>query len=459
MNEWLLLVVGLLLTVGTGIFVASEFALVNLDRAVLETRKQRGEKGMSAVIEALKRTSTHLSSAQLGITLTTLLTGYTMEPALTRLLTGPLIGAGLPGEFARPASTVVAVTVATLLSMIVGELIPKNLALALPELTARLVAPIQITFTAIFGPSVRLLNGFSNMVVRALGVEPKEELSSARTVDELSSLVMHSAEEGSLDPRAATLLTRTLDFSEYTAGDVMTPRTRLSTLTGDKTASDVIALARDTGHSRFPVTGSNVDDIVGVVHVKRALGVPRGLRHETLVADLRQEVLMAPDTLPLSALLGQLRDLSLQMALVLDEYGGTAGVVTLEDLIEELIGEVADEHDRRELGVRQAADDSWTLPGMLRLDEVAERVGLVIDEDEDYDTIGGYIMAELGKVPERGDSVSMPTGTLTVLRMDGLRVDRVRFVPTDDARKAEAEPELDDRAATEGPEDGSNAGG
>src|SRR5680860_1318304 len=141
MNEWIMLGFGLLLTVGTGIFVASEFALVNLDRAVLETRKQRGEKGMSAVIEALKRTSTHLSSAQLGITLTTLLTGYTMEPALTRLLTGPLIGAGLPGEFARPASTVVAVTVATLLSMIVGELIPKNLALALPELTARLVAP------------------------------------------------------------------------------------------------------------------------------------------------------------------------------------------------------------------------------------------------------------------------------------------------------------------------------
>lgn len=434
MSDWLLFAVGLLLTVGTGIFVASEFALVNLDRAVLDARRERGERGLNAVIAALKRTSTHLSSAQLGITLTTLLTGYTMEPALTRLLSGPLIAAGLPADLVRPASTIVAVSVATLLSMIVGELIPKNLALALPELTAKLVAPLQIGFTTIFGPTVRLLNGFSNMVVRSFGVEPKEELSSARTVDELSSLVMHSAQEGSLDPRAATLLTRTLDFSEYTAGDAMTPRTRLATITGEKSATDVIALARDTGHSRFPVIGANVDDIVGVVHVKRALGVPRDVRPQTAVADLCQEVIVVPDTLALSALLGRLRDRSLQMAVVLDEYGGTAGVVTLEDLVEELIGEVADEHDRREPGVRQAADDSWTLPGMLRLDEVEERIGLAIDEDEDYDTIGGFVMAELGKVPERGDTVTLPAGTLSVIRMDGMRVDRLRFVPLADTR-------------------------
>src|SRR5690606_31682584 len=234
-SDWLLLLAGLLLSIGTGVFVASEFALVNLDRAVLESRQRAGERGLASVLSALKRTSTHLSSAQLGITLTTLLTGYTMEPALTRVLSGPLTVAGLPADVVRPVATIVAVTIATLLSMIVGELVPKNLALALPERTAKLVAPLQIAFTTIFGPTVRLLNGFSNMVVRALGVEPKEELSSARTVDELSSLVMHSAEEGSLDPRAASLLTRTLDFSEYSAGDVMTPRTRLNTVTGEKT--------------------------------------------------------------------------------------------------------------------------------------------------------------------------------------------------------------------------------
>ncbi len=439
MVDWLLLAAGLLLTLGTGIFVASEFALVNLDRAELEVRQQRGERGLGPLISALKRTATHLSSAQLGITLTTLLTGYTMEPALSRMLFGPLTGLGIPGDVVRPAATVIGVTFATLLSMIIGELVPKNLALALPEVTGRLVAPAQIAFTTVFGPFVRGLNGFSNAVVRMFGIEPKEELSSARSVDELSSLVRHSALEGSLDSQAATLLTKALDFSEYTAGDVMTPRTKLVCLTKSQTAQDIVALARDTGHSRFPVVGANIDDIIGIVHVKRALALPRDARPSTLVSDLSQDVLNVPDTLALDALLGQLRGLSLQMAVVLDEYGGTAGVVTLEDLVEELIGEVADEHDRREPGVRQAPDDSWSLPGMLRLDEVEERVGLDIPEDEDYDTIGGFVMAELGKVPARGDTVTLPSGSLIVIGMDGLRVDRLRFVPSPPATAGDEE--------------------
>lgn len=428
MSDWLLFGLGLLLTVGTGLFVASEFALVNLDRSLLSARSERGENGLGAVIAALRHTSTHLSSAQLGITLTTLLTGYTMEPAVSRLLSGPLEAVGLPGDVRRLVATVLAVALATLLSMIFGELVPKNMALALPEVTAKIVAPFQIGFTTVFGPVVRLLNGFSNTVVRAFGVEPREELSSARTVEELASLVQHSASEGSLDPRAATLLTRTLDFAEYTAGDVMTPRTRMTALPSTATAADVVALSRDTGHSRFPITGTGVDDIIGVVHVKSALGVQREERTRTRVSELMREPSYVPDTQTVDVLLGELRG-SGQLAVVLDEYGGTAGVVTLEDLVEELIGEVADEHDRPDVGVRQWPDDSWTLPGMLRLDEVEERVGLHVPEDEDYDTLGGFVMAELEKVPERGDVVAVPGGQLVVVRMDGLRVDRLRFVP------------------------------
>ncbi len=428
MSDWLLFGLGILLTLGTGLFVASEFALVNLDRSLLSARHERGEKGLGAVISALRRTSTHLSSAQLGITLTTLLTGYTMEPAVSRLLAGPLAAVGVPGDAVRPVATVLAIALATLLSMIFGELVPKNMALALPEATARFVAPFQIAFTTVFGPVVRGLNGFSNAVVRAFGVEPREELSSARTVEELASLVQHSAREGSLDPRAASLLTRTLDFAEYTAGDVMTPRTRMTALPATATAADVVALSRDTGHSRFPITGAGVDDVVGVVHVKSALGVERAARRSTPVSELMREPRYVPDTQTVDVLLGELRG-SGQLAVVLDEYGGTAGVVTLEDLVEELIGDVADEHDRPDVGVRQWPDDSWTLPGMLRLDEIDDEVGLVIPEDEDYDTIGGFVMAELEKVPERGDVVEVPAGQLYVVRMDGLRVDRLRFVP------------------------------
>ncbi len=438
MSDWLLFGIGLLLTVGTGLFVASEFALVNLDRSLLSARHERGEKGLGAVISALRHTSTHLSSAQLGITLTTLLTGYTMEPAVSRLLAGPLQAIGLASDLVRPVATVIAISVATLLSMIFGELVPKNLALALPELTAKLVAPFQIAFTTVFGPIVRGLNGFSNSVVRAFGVEPQEELSSARTVEELASLVQHSASEGSLDPRAATLLTRTLDFAEYTAGDVMTPRTRMSALPASSTAADVVTLSRDTGHSRFPITGSGIDDVIGVVHVKGALAVPREARATTPVSELMREANYVPDTQTVDVLLGELRG-SGQLAVVLDEYGGTAGVVTLEDLVEELVGDVADEHDRPDVGVRQWPDDSWTLPGMLRLDEIEERVGLFIPEDEDYDTLGGFVMAELERVPERGDVVAVPAGQLYVVRMDGLRVDRLRFVPAPRRTEGEAE--------------------
>lgn len=440
MSDWLLFGIGLLLTVGTGLFVASEFALVNLDRSLLSARHERGEKGLGAVISALRHTSTHLSSAQLGITLTTLLTGYTMEPAVSRLLSGPLQAIGLASDLVRPVATVIAISVATLLSMIFGELVPKNLALALPELTAKLVAPFQIAFTTVFGPIVRGLNGFSNSVVRAFGVEPQEELSSARTVEELASLVQHSASEGSLDPRAATLLTRTLDFAEHTAGDVMTPRTRMSALPASSTAADVVTLSRDTGHSRFPITGSGIDDVIGVVHVKGALAVPREARATTPVSELMREANYVPDTQTVDVLLGELRG-SGQLAVVLDEYGGTAGVVTLEDLVEELVGDVADEHDRPDVGVRQWPDDSWTLPGMLRLDEIEERVGLFIPEDEDYDTLGGFVMAELERVPERGDVVAVPAGQLYVVRMDGLRVDRLRFVPAPRRTEGEAEEE------------------
>lgn len=429
MTDWLLLGLGLLLIFGTGLFVASEFALVNLDRADLEAREARGERGLRAAIAALKRTSTHLSSAQLGITLTTLLTGYTMEPALSRMLSPLFDAVGLTPDLARPLATVIGVTIATLLSMIVGELIPKNLAITLPRQTARLVSPFQIAFTAVFLPFVRVLNDFSNMVVRLFGIEPREELSAARTVDELSSLVRHSAKGGSLDEQAATLLTKVLDFSGYAASDVMTPRTRLDLLTSEATAQDVVTLARSSGRSRFPVVGEGVDDVVGVVHVKRALGVPRDQRSRVPVLELAREAEFVPGTMHLADLLALLRSGGQQIAVVLDEYGGTAGVVTLEDLVEELVGEVADEHDRFEPDVEQAADGSWSLPGVLRLDEVEERIGLAFPEDENYDTIGGLVMNELGRVPAPGDSVRVPGGVLIVRRMEGMRVDRLRFEP------------------------------
>ena len=429
MSEWLLLAIGLLLTVGTGLFVASEFSLVNLDRSDLEVRQSKGERGLGMTIGALKRTSTHLSSAQLGITLTTLLTGYTLEPAFSVFLTPALTAIGLPEVAIPTTATIVAVFVATLLSMIIGELVPKNFALALPLQTAKLVIPFQVGFTMVFRPAVALLNNTANTIIRSFGIEPKEELSGARTAEELSSLVRRSAQEGSLETDTATLLARTLVFSDHTAQDVMTPRPRVKSVERTDTAFDVIELARTTGLSRFPVTDDGIDDVVGIVHVKQAVAVPREKRHDVPVSALQSDALRVPETMKLDSLLGELRGRGYQMAVVLDEYGGTAGVATLEDLVEELVGEVSDEHDRTKADVVRSRD--WfTFPGILRPDELLERTGVVVPEEGPYETVAGWLMSELGRLPEIGDSVEIADGVFRIERLDGRRIDRVRYTPT-----------------------------
>jgi len=424
--DWLLFTIGVVLTIGTGFFVASEFSLVSLGRAELEARRERGERGLGWIIGALRQTSTHLSSAQLGITLTTLLAGFTLEPALSSWF-GPLLtGWGLAESAVRPIASVIALVIATMLSMIFGELIPKNLALSLALPTARVVVPFQVVFTAVFRPVVWVLNATAGAILRLFRIEQKEELSSARTAEELVSLVRRSASEGGLEKDTATLLTRTLRFGDHTAADVMTPRPRLETIDRADTAEDVIALARRTGYSRFPVEDGSPDEIVGVVHVKQAVSVPRERRREVPVAAIATSAHRVPETMRLDRLLGQLRAEGYQMAVVVDEYGGTAGVATLEDLVEELVGEVSDEHDRTRAGVVRSRGDIL-FPGMLRPDEALERVGVTIPEDGPYETVGGWIMAELGRIPVVGDEVATSQGVFRVVRLDGRRIDRVRF--------------------------------
>lgn len=434
-----MLAVGVVLILGTGIFVASEFSLVNLDRADLESRRERGESGLNPTISALRHTSTHLSSAQLGITLTTLLTGYTMEPALSHLL-APLLSSWLPDAAVAAISTIIGMAIATIASMILGELVPKNFALALPLHTAKIVAPLQIAFTTVFRPAVAALNGSANGILRAVGIEPQEELSGARSAEELSSLVRRSATAGVLEEDTATLLDRSLTFTRLSAGDVMTPRPRMHAIGVGDSADDIIVLARETGHSRFPVYDDDLDDVVGIVHLKAAVAVPRERRAEVPAGALQSDALRVPETVKLDQLLAELRTRGYQMAVVVDEYGGTAGVVTLEDLVEEIVGEVSDEHDRRRAGVVRHSG-SVTFPGQLRPDEARERVGIVVPESDDYDTVGGYIMSALERVPSVGDAVRVEHGSLEVVRMDSRRVDRVRYTPDPVPAAAESEDE------------------
>jgi CBS domain containing-hemolysin-like protein len=323
-------------------------------------------------------------------------------------------------------AAVVALVLVNGFSMVVGELIPKNFALAVPLATARAIAPLQRGFTSALRPVIGVLNGSANALLRRVGVEPREELSGARSPQELAALVRRSAEVGTLDESTATLLTNSIDFGELTAVDVMTDRQRMVVVRRDDSAADVVALARRTGHSRFPVIGASSDEIDGLVHLRQAVAVPYERRGDVPAAALMVEAPRVPETVHLGPLLVELRAQGLQMAVVVDEYGGTSGVVTLEDVVEELVGEVADEHDRRRSSVARTDDGSWLLPGVLRPDELAEVTGLRVPDDGPYETLGGLLMARLGRIPVQGDEIDEDGVRIAVDRMAGRRVERVR---------------------------------
>jgi CBS domain containing-hemolysin-like protein len=314
--------------------------------------------------------------------------------------------------------------------MIFGELVPKNFALAVPLATAKLVAPLQIAFTWLFKPVVLLLNGTANGLIRAMGIEPKEELSGARSAEELSFLIRRSALEGSLDHDEAAMLHRTLTFSERDAESVMTPRVRMRTLAHTVSAADVVAEAERTGHSRFPIVGRDADNIVGIVHVKSAYGVSFEERASTPATDIMTTPLLVPETAGVGSLLGTLRGRGYQIAVVVDEHGGTAGIVTLEDLVEELVGDLRDEHDTAQNRVH-IGDRSVMLAASLRPDELWELAAVRVPESDDYETVAGYVLETLGRIPAVGDEAETPHGRLRVERMVGPRIDRLRYLPGD----------------------------
>jgi CBS domain containing-hemolysin-like protein len=436
-TEWLLLALSLLLILACGLFVAAEFSFVTVDRSQVDQAAAAGDARAAGVQQALRSLSTQLSGAQVGITVTNLAIGFLAEPAIARLIDDPLEAAGVPAGAVRPVAIGIALVVSTVLTMLFGELVPKNYAIARPMATARATQGFQRGFTAVNRGVIRLLNGSANALVRRLGIEPQEELRSARSSTELASLVQRSADQGTLDVETAELMERSVEFGTLTAGEIMTPRVRTSTLEAADRASAVIELARQSGHSRFPVL-DNQDVVVGTVHVKHAVALPVPERSTTRIKHIMVKPTVVPDSLRLDPLMALLREDGFQMAVVLDEYGGHAGIVTLEDVIEEIVGDISDEHDRLGARARQRRDGSWILSGLLRPDEAEDITGIELPEDENYDTIAGLVMQTLGRVPKAGDmaEVAVPDrsdpeavreqlATLTVLHMDGLRIDRV----------------------------------
>ncbi len=429
--EWLYIVFGLLLILGTGFFVAVEFALVALDKSTVQQAVDAGEGGAKPLMQCLTSLSTQLSSCQLGITLTTLLTGYVLEPSLSKLLAPLLEALSIGGASATAISVVISMVIATLLSMLIGELVPKNLAIAQAMAVGKALARPHLLFTAIFKPAIVVLNGFSNAVLhRFFGLEAKEEISAARSSQELASLVRRSAQLGTLDVQTARFVQSTIEFAERTAADVMTPRTSMATINSEAPLSELIQASAETGFSRFPVIEGSSDEIQGVCHIKAVVSVPRERRAALQVGEFAHDALYVPETIHLDVLLEQLREAEYQLAIVMDEYGGTAGLVTLEDLVEEIVGQVSDEHDEDEEEAVTGPDGKWLFPGMYRPDEVNEHVGReVVPDDASYETVGGYMLAELGRMAQLDDQVRTAAGVFTVTELDGRRIAQVSFEP------------------------------
>jgi CBS domain containing-hemolysin-like protein len=404
------------LTLATGYFVAQEFAYVAADRSRLHREAADGDPAAQRALRVTERLSFTLSGSQLGITITVLLIGYLVEPYLGRGLAELFGGGADPSAASWSLALTITLLFSTAVQMIIGELAPKNLAIARAESMAKALSRSTLAYRAITAPVVRLFDSTSNRLLRLVGIEPVQELPEGATAEDLEQIIADAQAGGHLDAETSRLLERGLDFREHTAAEAMAPRVSVTTVAADEPLTGVVELLERTGHSRFPVLGpGGIDDIVGVVGVFDVLAVPPGRRAATTAGEVAVPPLLVPAALPLPAVLDRLRRLHRQLACVVDEYGGLAGIITLEDVAEELVGPIRDEADPPEPVAARQRDGSWLVPASLRIDEVADATGVELPTSEHYDTLSGLVLRKLGRMAAVGDEVEAPGARLRVM--------------------------------------------
>ncbi|WP_411757715.1 hemolysin family protein [Streptomyces venezuelae] len=426
MNAALGLLAVLVLTAGTGYFVAQEFAYVAADRLALAREAEAGDKRAARALTVLERLSFMLSGAQLGITVTGLVVGFLAEPSVSALLKPALEGTGLSAGAVSAISVVLAFVVATVLQMVLGELAPKNLALAVPERLAKSLASSTLVYLKVVGPVVRVFDGAANKLLRKVGIEPVEELHHGATLEELSHLIGESHEQGELPPATAELLDHALEFSERTMDEVMVPRVDAVFVRKDATLTEAVELIATYGHSNYPVLGDHPDDVAGVLGVNELMRLPATAFGTTTAGEAARRPLLLPDTLPLPQAVAQMRERDDEFAVVLDEHGGVAGIVTYEDIAEELVGDIADESDTV-VTVAAPDGDGWKVDAGRRLDEIEDATGITLPEEDDYDTVAGLIIDRLGRFPTIGDRLTVDDVRIEVLSLDRHVPERVRI--------------------------------
>lgn len=423
-NPWLGLAIVLALIAINGFFVAGEFALVAVNRSRVESLAQDGDVRARRLLGLVRNLSFQLSGAQLGITISSLAVGAIAEPTIAELI-GPWLAE--LGISSQTAAITIALILATLTQMVLGELFPKNLALARPYPVALRVGLPMGLVNRLMRPLVQLFDTAANWTVRHLGIEPRDELAGLRSLQELEMIVRASSAEGELDDQETSLLTRAIAFVEKDAADAMVPRVNMVGIPAGATVSELRSLSVSTGHSRFPVYVSDLDTITGIIHVKDSFGIAADKLNEMPVEELATEAAVVPESMRLDSILIDLQRAGRSIAIVADEYGGTAGLVTVEDILEELLGEIEDEHDP----VPVTPGTVGVVSGSLHRHEVEERTGFEWPEGS-YETLSGYVTAQLDRFPQPGDVVTGHGYRIEVLSVDEHVADRLTVTATDD---------------------------
>ena len=436
------------LVVANGFFVATEFAIVAVRRSRLEQLAADGHASAKAAKDVVGHLDAYIAACQLGITMASLALGWVGEPAFAHLVEPPL--ELLIGQFAPAAAHGVAVGISfaiiTALHIVIGELAPKGLALQRPEATTLWIArPIQV-FYVLFRWPITALNAVGNSVLKLVGLDPAAGHEMVHSVEELRILVTASQQAGTVEESEARIASRAFEFGELTAGELMTPRTEIEGVPATATLADLLAAAASTSHSRLLVYGQSLDDVIGVLHVHDLFRVLDRPAETVNARTVLRPVLTVPETKHADDLLEDMRTARRQLALVIDEYGGTAGIVTLENLVEALVGRIDEEPP---VGtdapppITAEADGSLVLDGLMRLEEFEDVAEVALDEDihEQVDTLGGFVMTSLDRIPEVGDEVVVGGRTLRVEQLDGRRVQAVRLLPGNLARDGELTPE------------------
>ena len=423
------LVAAVALLIANGFFVGAEFALIAARRTRIEQLAAEGNARAATALASIRELSFMLAGAQLGITMASLGLGFVAEPAVAHAIESGLQGiVDLPEGLLHSISFVVALGIVVFFHMVVGEMAPKNIAIAEPERTALWLALPMRVYVNVLRPFIYLLNAAANGALRLMRVDPIDEVTSVHTPQEIATMIVEAGEGGMLEEFKQRLLSGAIELGARDAGAAMVPRTEITAVPSAATPADVERVVVESGHSRIPVFSEDIDHVLGFIHAKDLLRVPDDERDSALRPDLFRQMLIVPESRKLRPLLIDMRRERRHLALVIDEHGGTAGIVTLEDLLEELVGEIRDEYDVRELGVERLDERRYLVPGSLRIDEAATRLGVELPEG-DYETVAGFLMDRLGRIPTRRDAVEHDGWRLRVRSMQRRRVVQVLIEP------------------------------